>query len=348
MSSWPEIFSTLIKREDLARSQANWAMNEILSGQATPAQVGGFLIGLKSKGETVEELMGLVTSMVSNGEVCEVENPENLVDTCGTGGDRSGTFNISTCAALVISGAGVKVAKHGNRAATSKSGSADVLEELGVAINLSAKGVAHCINTVGFGFFLAQRYHSAMRHASPIRSELGVPTAFNLLGPLSNPAKAGRQLIGVADRTVAEKMREVLAQKGTKHAFIVHSDEGLDEISTVSSTWVLEIKRDESGKISKSSFEINPSNYGFKLAEPADLKGGDPKENAEIIRGILGGDLGPKRDVVLLNAGAALVVADMAKDIKEGIETAKSSIDSGQAAKTLENLVKESNWAQQL
>ncbi|NNN21250.1 MAG: anthranilate phosphoribosyltransferase [Acidimicrobiales bacterium] len=342
------MFSALIKHDDLTRAQANWAMNEILSGQATPAQIGGFLIGLKSKGETVEELMGLVTSMVSNGEVCEVENSENLVDTCGTGGDRSGTFNISTCAALVIAGAGVKVAKHGNRAATSKSGSADVLEELGVAINLSAKGVAHCINSVGFGFFLAQRFHSAMRHASPIRSELGVPTAFNLLGPLSNPAKAGRQLIGVADRSVAEKMREVLAQKGTKHAFIVHSDEGLDEISTVGSTWALELKRDESGNILKGSFEINPGDFGFDLAEPADLKGGDPKENAEIVKSILGGTLGPKRDVVLLNAGAALVIADIAKDIEEGIEVAKTSIESGQAAKTLQNLVKESNWAREL
>ncbi len=346
---WSYFISRILDNIDLSEDESEAIMSQILVGQAKDSQIAAFLIALKSKGETIHELMGLVKAMLNAAEKIEIDYNETLLDTCGTGGDRSGTFNISTTSSIVVAASGVKVAKHGNRAASSNSGSADVLEALGVAIDLGPDGVKKCLDEVGIGFFLAQKFHPAMRFVGPVRKELGIPTVFNLLGPLSNPARPAFHLLGVSNINVANHMRQVLMEMGCKKALIVHSKEGLDEISTVSPTFVFqsEVQIGENGErlVKETNFEIDPSDYGFKSAKMEDLLGGSPKDNAEIVRSILNGEKGPKRDVVLINAGAAIYAANRAESIEIGIDLAKESIDNGNALEVLDRLVKVSNEA---
>jgi anthranilate phosphoribosyltransferase len=325
---WPAVLGPLMAGVDVPEDSAHAAMQEIMSGTAEPAQVAAFIVALRAKGETVEEMTGLVRAMYDAAVTVDVG--EVVVDTAGTGGDRSGTFNISTTAAFIAAGAGAKVAKHGNRAASSHTGSADVLEALGVPIDLAPEQVAHSIRETGFGFFFAPRFHPAMRFAGPVRTQLGVPTVFNFLGPLVNPARAGRQVIGVADEQMAERMIGVLQRLGREFAFVFHGSDGLDELTTSGTSSIHRLK---DGEITHAEF--TPSDFGVARAELADLAGGDAAENAAIIRAVLSGEPGPKRDIALINAAAAIVAAGLAEGFADGIEAAAESIDSGAAAAVL-------------
>ena len=316
----------------LSRQQAEEAFEVIMSGEATPSQMGAFLMALRVRGETVDEITGAATVM--RAKALSVNAPEGAMDTCGTGGDASGTYNISTGAALLVAAAGVPVAKHGNRALSSLSGSADVLAALGVNIEAEMSRVEQAMREANIGFLMAPRHHAAMRHVGPTRVELGTRTIFNLLGPLSNPAGAKRQLIGVFDRRWTAPMAEVLGRLGSQRAWVVHGSDGLDEITTTGATTVSEFK---DGKV--SSFEVTPEDAGLSRADPADLKGGDAETNARAITEMLDGQSGPYRDIVLLNAGAALVVADKAGDLKDGATLAAEAIASGKASETLAQLV---------
>lgn len=322
----------LARREDLSAVEAGVALAVILAGEATDAQIAGFVFGLRCKGETVEEMRGLVQAMLAAAE--PVELPEELrarlVDTCGTGGDRSGTINVSTIAALVVAGAGVPVCKHGGRAASSHAGSADVLEALGVAIGLGPTGVARCIEEAGMGFCFAPRYHAAMRHAIPVRAQLGVPTAFNFVGPLANPARVRRQVVGVGDPRMAPTMAGVLAGNGATHLAVVHGADGLDELSTTGVSTLRTLEGEQA---------VDPQALGFAPATLAQLRGGDAAANAAAARRILAGEAGPQRDVVVLNAAAGLVVGGAAGDLAEGVALAAATIDSGGAGRALERLV---------
>lgn len=305
-------------------------------GEATPAQFGAFVVALRAKGESVDEIVGLVSTMRRFAESVEVDGP--LVDTCGTGGDRAGTINVSTIAAFVVAGAGAKVAKHGNRAASSVCGSADLLEELGVRIDLPPEGVARCIQEAGMGFLFAPIFHPAMRHAGGPRKELGVPTIFNFLGPLTNPAGARHQVIGVSDPSMAPKMVEVLARLGTVHALVVHGSDGLDEITTTGTTAVWELQGDE-----LRQWIIDPAEVGIRLADPNELRGGTPQENARIALEVLSGTEDAARDVVILNAAAGLMAADLAESLTHAVDHAAESIDSKNAMGVLERLIEVSN-----
>ncbi|MCZ6447624.1 MAG: anthranilate phosphoribosyltransferase [Alphaproteobacteria bacterium] len=320
----------------LSRQQAEEAFEVIMSGEATPSQMGAFLMALRVRGETVDEITGAATVM--RAKALSVNAPEGAMDTCGTGGDASGTYNISTGAALLVAAAGVPVAKHGNRALSSLSGSADVLAALGVNIEAEITRVEQAMREANIGFLMAPRHHAAMRHVGPTRVELGTRTIFNLLGPLSNPAGAKRQLIGVFDRRWTAPMAEVLGRLGSQRAWVVHGSDGLDEITTTGATTVSEFN---DGTV--SSFEVTPEDAGLSRADPADLKGGDAETNARAITEMLDGVTGPYRDIVLLNAGAALVVADKAGDLKEGAGLAAEAIASGKAKETLARLVTISN-----
>ncbi|HLI54093.1 MAG TPA: anthranilate phosphoribosyltransferase [Acidimicrobiales bacterium] len=339
LGGWPAVLGRLAAGEHLAADVARVALSEVLEGNATPAQIAAFVFGLRCKGETVEEMTGLVSAMIDAAE--RVEVPEGvasrLVDTCGTGGDRSGTINVSTVAALVVAGAGVPVCKHGGRAASSKAGSADVLESLGVAIELGPAGVARCIAEAGIGFCFAPRYHPAMRHAVPVRRELGVPTAFNFLGPLANPARVRRQVVGVGDPAMAAKMVRVLAAGGAEHVMVVHGAGGLDELSTTGPSVVHEYDRSADPQF--KVWETDPASLGLPVAALSELAGGDAAENASHARRVLDGTRGPMRDVVVLNAAAGLVVAGACGDLAEGLVLAGSAIDSGRAAACLDRLV---------
>jgi anthranilate phosphoribosyltransferase len=335
---WPGVLGRLVEGADLSREEAAGAMAEILAGQATPAQIAGFICALRIKGETVEEMVGLVGAMLESAEPLCV--PGELLDTCGTGGDGSKSINVSTISALVAAGAGARVCKHGNRAASSASGSADVLEALGVAIDLGPAGVARCIEEAGIGFAFAPRFHPAMRHAGPVRRELGVATVFNFLGPLANPARPRYQLLGVSDRRMAEKMVGVLDAFGVEVALVVWGHDGLDELSTTSGSTALSLRRGE-----VESFVVDPGRLGLKVASLAQLRGGDAQENARALRRVLAGEPGPHRDVALLNAAAALVVAGVARDLSEGLERARAAVDDGSAARALERLVEVSQAA---
>jgi anthranilate phosphoribosyltransferase len=314
----------------LSQDEAADAFELVMSGSATPVQIGALLMGLRARGETVEEIAG--AARVMRAKVLKVQAPAGAIDTCGTGGDGKGTFNISTCAAFVVAGAGVPVAKHGNRAISSRSGSADVLKELGVNIEASPETISRCIAECGLGFMLAPAHHAAMRHVAQVRSELGTRTIFNLLGPLANPAGTKFQVIGVFGREWVEPMAQVLALLGTERAWVVHGD-GLDELTTAGISDVAVL---DSGKV--STFRISPRNAGLPDAKPEDLIGGDPVENAAHIRAVLGGLKGPYRDIVLLNAAAALLVTGKAKTLREGVALAAKSIDSGKALAVLEAL----------
>lgn len=342
IGGWPNVLARLVASENLSFSEAGAALHEILDGAATPSQMAAFIFGLRCKGETAEELSGMLAAMLEVAELVPVpkELAHRLVDTCGTGGDRAGTINVSTIAALIVAGAGVPVCKHGGRAASSRTGSADVLEALGVEIALPPVSVARCIEQAGIGFCFAPRYHPAMRHVGPTRRELGVPTAFNLLGPLANPGRAPYQLVGVGDGRIAERLATVLGSAGSQHAWVVHGEDGLDELSTAAPSRVVEWSGDGG---SLRTFMIDPGSLGLARARPGDLKGGDPAGNAEVVKGVLGGEKGPHRDIAVLNAAGALVVVGQAADLEEGIAQAQESIDSGHARDCLERLVA---WSQ--
>ena len=332
---WPTVLASLTRRDDLTRQTAHDVMATILAGDATSAQIGAFIVALRMKGETVPELTGLLAAMREASETVPVDAAAaGLIDTCGTGGDGSHSINVSTIAAFVVAGAGGKVCKHGNRAASSKCGSADVLEALGVQIELGPDEVAACIDEAGIGFCLAPRFHPAMRHAGPTRRELGVPTVFNFLGPMANPAGVQRQVVGVSDPSMAPRMIEVLAESGATHAMVVHGHDGLDELSTVSSSSVLEFRNG-----STQSFEVDPGQMGIAAATVEDLRGGDAEENAAAARAVLTGQPGAHRDIVVLNAAAGVVVAGLADDLASGLELAKAAIDGGGAASALDALV---------
>jgi anthranilate phosphoribosyltransferase len=336
--SWPGVLGRLLRREDLTEAEAAAAMAAVLSGEATAAQIAAFATGLRIKGETVTEMTGLVRAMLAAATPMRVEGP--LVDVVGTGGDRAGTFNVSTLAAVVVAGAGLRVAKHGNRAASSLCGSADLLEAAGVAIGLPPEGVAACIDEVGIGFCFAPVFHPAMRFATPVRRELGVPTVFNFLGPLTNPARAVHAAIGVADPRMAPLMAEVLRRTGIHHALVFYGHDGLDELTLTTTSTVLEV-----GPDSLRELEVDPEALGLAGASSEDLLGGNVDRNLAIAKAVLAGKGGPARDFVLLNAAGALVAADAALGLAEGLELAARSIDEGRAQAKLDAWVEVSKRA---
>ena len=335
-SLWPDVIGRLVRREDLGADLVEQAMAVILSGDATDAQIAGFAVALRAKGETPEELATLVRTMLQFAErvdLTDIDGP--IVDTCGTGGDRAGTVNVSTMAALVAAAAGARVAKHGGRAASSQCGSTDVLEALGVVIDLGPVGVARCVREVGIGFCFAQRFHAAMRFAAPVRRELGTPTTFNFLGPLANPAGATRRTIGVSDPAMAERVVSTLAVLGAERALVFYGHDGLDELTVTTTSTVHEL---HDGEI--RVYDIDPTDFGIPVADMGGLAGGDAAGNAEAVHQTLAGASGPIRDIVALNAAAALVVADLVPDLGTGVGRARELLDDGSAAATLEALVR--------
>jgi anthranilate phosphoribosyltransferase len=334
--SWPHAIGSLLEGSSLDEAAAAAAMTEIMEGAATPAQIAGFVVALRAKGETSEEVAGLVRAMRAHAARVEVSG--ELLDTCGTGGDRTGTFNVSTAAAFVCAGAGAKVAKHGNRAASSRCGSADVLEALGVRIDLPPAGVASCIEAAGMGFCFAPRFHPAMRHTAGARRELGVATVFNFLGPLTNPAGATRQALGVSDPRMLDVMVETLGRLGSAHVLAFHGHQGIDELATSGPSQVVELR---GGEIRR--WVLDPVALGLPPAPLEALRGGSAPENAAVISELLKGERGPRRDVVTLNAAAALVAAELVADVAEGLEKAGAALDSGAAAAVLERLLDVSN-----
>ncbi|MDP8968941.1 MAG: anthranilate phosphoribosyltransferase [Actinomycetota bacterium] len=330
--TWADVLGRLLRLEDLDDATAAAVMTRIMEGEATPAQVAGLLVALRMKGETPAEIAGLVLAMRRYALRVRVEGP--VVDTCGTGGDRAGTFNISTLAALVAAGAGARVVKHGNRAASGRCGSADLLEAWGVPIDLAPGGVEACIDSVGIGFCFAPVFHPAMRHAMTARRELGVPTVFNFLGPLTNPAGARHQTIGVNDPAMAPHMAAVLARLGTGHTLVFHGSDGLDELTTTGPSRMWEVRGAE---IAERLFD--PADHGVARARVEDLRGGDVDDNRRIAEAVLDGTSGPPRDVVLVGAAAALVAGDRVDDFDAGLHAAARSIDSGAAADLLQRWV---------
>jgi anthranilate phosphoribosyltransferase len=324
----------VVRGNDLSQEQAATAMEEIMSGVATPAQIAAFLTALHLKGETEAEIAGMAEVMRDKSTHVHHDGP--LLDTCGTGGDASGTFNISTIASFVAAGAGATVAKHGNRAASSACGSADVLEALGVNIELDAEGVARCLRQAGIGFMFAQKFHPAMRFAGPVRREIGIRTAFNILGPLCNPARARHQVLGVPDAAVADKMARALTRLGTVHALVVHGDGGLDELALSGPNVIFEVRAGQAPRRS----ELSATELGFEVAPKQAVLGGSIDDNVATVRAILAGEeQGPKRDIVLLNAAAALVAADRAADLREGLAQARESLASGKARERLDLMI---------
>jgi anthranilate phosphoribosyltransferase len=335
-ATWPEVLSALVARQDLAASQAGWAMGEILGGEATPAQIAGFAVALRAKGETIEEMTGLVEAMYARATPISV--PGRLLDVVGTGGDRSMSVNISTMAAIVAAGAGARVVKHGNRSASSQSGSADVLEALGIRLDLPADRVAALAEEAGITFCFAAAFHPAMRHAAVPRRELGVGTTFNFLGPLANPARPAAQAVGCADRRMAPVMAGVFAARGVD-AWVFRGDDGLDELTTTttSSVWTV-----HDGSIAEAT--VDPAELGLPLASTEALRGGDTAHNAEVVRRTLDGEAGAVRDAVLLNAAAALAVHDapgtpVVEALSAGLEKARAAIDDGSARAVLDRWV---------
>lgn len=337
---WSGVLGVLTSHEDLPGDVAEAAMAEILAGNATPAQIAAFMVALRMKGETVTELGGLVTAMLDVAAVVPLADPDTTMDVVGTGGDRAHTINVSTIASFVVAGAGAKVCKHGNRAASSSCGTADVLEALGVAIDLDARGVARCVDEAGMGFCFAPRFHPAFRHAGPPRRELGIATSFNVLGPMTNPGRVRRHLIGLADASMAERMLGVLAARGSRRAMVVHGDDGLDEVTTTTTTSVTELR---DGTI--TTWMLDPAEFGIAPAAPDDLRGADAGVNAAAARAVLAGEVGHHRDIVAINAAVALVVADLADTVADGYALAGRVLDDGRAAAVLERLVTVSNEA---
>ena len=328
----------LLQGSALTREQARNVMDQVMAGEATTAQIAGLLIALRAKGETVEEMTGFVESMRAHATPLEV--PSGTIDTCGTGGDRAGTFNISTAAALVAAGAGIPVAKHGNRAASSRCGSADVLEALGVDITLGAEGVRRCIDAAGIGFCFAPSFHPAMRHAGPARRELGVRTVFNVLGPLANPGRVRRQALGVGAPALAPLMIRVLQDLGHERALVFYGEDGLDELTMTGPSRVFELKK---GTVTE--YELDPKDLGLGRSRPEDLRGGSPPENAALLQQVLDGEAGPRQDVVVLNAAAAVLAAGTADQWPQAVAVARESLDSGRAKQALSRLVDASKSA---
>jgi anthranilate phosphoribosyltransferase len=336
MQTWPGLLGQLVGRQDLAQEDAAWAMNEIMSGSASPAQIGAFAVALRSKGETADEIAGLAEAMLGHALRVSVDGP--AADVVGTGGDQSGTVNISTMSALVVAAAGVPVVKHGNRAASSKCGSADVLEALGVTIRLSPEGVRACVAELGIGFCFAQAFHPALRHAGPVRAEIGIPTAFNVLGPLTNPAQPTAGLVGCGNPRLAPIMASVLAGRGFS-VLVARGDDGLDEITTTTTTtvWVV-----SGGSVRPD--KIDPARLGVPVSQPEDLRGGDASANAAKAREVLGGAPGPIRNTVLLNSAAAIAAFrglsdDLHADLAAALPAAAEAIDSGAAAALLDRWI---------
>jgi anthranilate phosphoribosyltransferase len=339
LGGWPSVLGPLSAGRDISGDQAAAAMADVLGGNATSAQIAGFIVALRMKGETVEEIVGLLTAMYAEADAVPLADVAGVVDTCGTGGDRSHSINVSTIAAFVVAGTGVKVCKHGNRAASSACGSADLLEALGVRIDLDPSGVAQCVEQAGMGFCFAPRFHPAMRHAIPTRRELGVPTVFNFLGPLANPARVRRQVLGVSDARMADKMAGVLGQLGSERALVVYGHDGLDELTTTTTSSVVEL--DEQGEVIR--YDVDPAACGLRVVKPDELRGGDATENAKAARDVLSGQAGPHRDIVVLNAAAGLIAGGVAEDLHEGLALAGGAIDDGRASDALDKLVAASN-----
>lgn len=337
LGGWPAVLGHLAGHHDLSELETSLAFAEVLAGNATSAQVAAFIFGLRCKGETVAEMTGLVRSLLAVAEPLPLDDDlrSRLIDTCGTGGDRLGTFNISTVAAFVVAGAGVPVCKHGGRAASSRAGSADLLEALGVAIDLGPRGVVECIDRVGIGFCFAPRFHSALRHAAPTRRELGVPTTFNFCAPLANPARLQRQVVGAGDPAMADKMAAVLAGNGARHAWVVCGHDGMDELSTTGLSTVVEYRM---GAPIRTTV-LDASSLGLARTNLSELAGGDAQTNAALARRVLEGERSPRRDVVLLNAAAGLVVGGAVTQLAEGLELAAAAVDDGRAAACLDCLV---------
>jgi anthranilate phosphoribosyltransferase len=335
LGGWPVVLGILVRGDDLSGEQAGAALRDIFSGTAEPAQIAAFITLIHAKGETVEELGGLVRTMLEFAE--PIPNSVDLLDTCGTGGSgqrRTGAFNVSTIASFVAAGAGAKVAKHGGRAASATSSSADLLGALGVAVELGPSGVLRCVEEAGMGFCFAPRYHPAARHAAPVRRELGVPTVFNFVNPLANPARPRRQVIGVSDPRLAQKMLGVLQSNGATRAMVVFGHDGLDELTTTTTSSVLELRDGE-----VRSFQVDPAALGLAVVTADDLVGGDVTRNVELTRRVLDGTPGAHRDIVLLNAAADILVAGLADDLAEGLERARESLDAGRAGDVLDRLV---------
>ena len=336
MSDLKPLIDKAANGQPLTAQEAETAFDVMMSGQATPSQIGGFLMALRVRGETVDEITGAVRTM--RAKMTRVNAPADAMDIVGTGGDGSGSYNISTCSAIVAAGAGLSIAKHGNRSLSSKSGAADTLAALGVNIEASPELISKCITEAGVGFMFAPAHHAAMRHVGPSRVELGTRTIFNLLGPLSNPAGVSQQIVGVFSKAWVEPLAHVLKQLGSDRVWVTHGEGGLDEITPTGTTWVSELK---DGKI--TSFEIQPEDAGIKRWTLDDLKGGEPEENAVALRQVLQGAQNAFRDASIMTAGAALLVAGKADDLKSGTALAAAAIDDGRALKALEKLVQVSN-----
>ena len=338
---WPALLTHLLDRNHLTTMQAEAAMGTILAGDATPSQLIAFVIALRAKGESADELAGLLDAALAHAAIVPLTDDQrrDAVDIVGTGGDHSHSINVSTMAAIVTAGAGVPVCKHGARGASSKCGTADVLEELGVVIELTPGGVKHCIDEAGMGFCFAPAFHPAFRFAAPSRREIAIPTVFNLLGPMANPGRVRRQVIGVANAAFAERIVETLRTHGSEHAWVVHGS-GLDELTTTGPSQVIELR---DGEI--DHFMVDSAELGLDRARSSDLTGGEPAENAGVVRSVLSGAAGPHRDIVVLNAGAGLVVGGRAATLADGVTLAAATIDSGAAATTLDRLVSASQAA---
>lgn len=336
MTDFKSLIAKVAEGEELSQANAEAAFDAMMSGDVTSGQIGAFLMALRMRGETVVEITA--GARVMRAKATQVQAPDGAIDTCGTGGDASGTYNISTAAAFVVAACGVPVAKHGNKALSSKSGSAEVLEKLGVKLDIPPALIRRCIDEAGIGFMFAPAHHSAMKHVGPTRAEMGTRTIFNLLGPLSNPAGTKFQVVGVfADKWV-EPLAHVLKNLGSERVWVVHGSDGLDELTTTGASHVAELKN---GEI--TSFEITPEEVGLARADPADLKGGDPTENEAALRRLLDGEENAYRDIVVLNAGAALLVAGKTETLREGVDVASNAISSGGAKRALEALVTVSN-----
>ena len=332
--AFKDALQRLLESNDLTHAEMLDVMHQVMSGELTPAQIAGFLIALRIKGETVDEIAAAAEVMRELATHVTIRDDAHLIDTCGTGGDGIHTFNVSTVSAFVAAAAGAKVAKHGGRSVSSACGSADVLEALGINVNLAPDQVAACVDDIGIGFMFAPNHHSAMRHAAPVRRELGVRTLFNLLGPLTNPAGAKRQIMGVFHRDLTSILAKVLQSLGSQHVMVVHGADGMDEISFSGDTQVAELK---DGSISE--YVLNPSQFGFALHDVKSIRVQDTVQSADMVRAVLAGENIPARDIVLLNAGAAIYIAGLADDMQQGIEHAGQMLDNGAAQAKLEQLI---------
>lgn len=345
LGAWPGVLTGILAGTSLTAGQAEVVLGQVLAGQAAPSQIAALAVALRAKGESVEEMTGFVRAMAAHAVPLGLPDGTDVIDTCGTGGDRLRSINVSTIAALVVAATGAKVCKHGGRASSSAVGAADVLEALGVVADLGPNGVARCIDEVGMGFCFAPRFHPAMRYAAPVRRELGIPTVFNYLGPLANPGRARYQVVGVSNPAMADKMLGVLAANGARRAMIVYGDDGLDELSTTGPSTVHELVAVADGRYETTRYRVDPADLGFARAAIEDLRGGDADFNAEAIRRVIAGDASPHRDIAVLNAAAALTVIGRSADLASGVSLASAVIDDGRATRVLDALVRVSQEA---